>query len=72
MWSAAIFRPGNRIPDPGRPGVVARGLGLLEKVGFRWLYPAKGVYIPALKTVSVPDDLKVTDQPPFVLAHAPV
>jgi hypothetical protein len=68
---------GRDLPGPeieyliqGAQGSLRAVTGLLEKVGFRWLYPAaKGVYIPALKTVAVPDDLKVTDRPPFVAAH---
>ena len=55
---------GDRI---GAQGSIRAALGLLECLGFRWLQPTdRGVHVPPLKTVSVPDTLNVTHQPPFM------
>lgn len=55
---------GDRIGAQGSRRVA---LDFLQRLGFRWLVPCEmGTHIPALKTVSVPDDLNVTYQPPFM------
>lgn len=54
----------------GAQGSIRAALGLLEQIGFRGLQPGPmGVYIPELKTVSVPDDLNFTHTPIFMYVH---
>ena len=51
----------------GAQGSVRAAFGLLEQLGFRWLQPTpKGTHVPSLKTLSVPDGLAVTHEPPFM------
>ena len=51
----------------GAQGTWRAALGLLERIGFRWIQPTEqGFHAPTLKTVSVPDDLAVTFNPPFI------
>ena len=51
----------------GAQGTIRAALGLLDRLGFRWLQPSPmGLHVPKLKTVSVPDDLNVTYEPPFM------
>ena len=51
----------------GAQGSIGAAFGLLDRLGFRWLQPTPmGTYVPELKTVSIPDDLDVTYEPPFM------
>ena len=51
----------------GAQGSIRAALGLLDRLGFRWLQPTPmGLHVPELKTVSVPDDLNVTYKPAFM------
>ncbi len=51
----------------GAQGSIRAALGLLDRLGFRWLQPTPmGLHVPQLKTVSVPNDLNVTYEPPFM------
>jgi hypothetical protein len=73
----ALYLLGRDVPrTEGMPGHVgAQGswraaLGLLERLGFRWVEPTPmGTHVPALKTVSVPDSLDITFRPPFIYMH---
>jgi len=50
----------------GAQGSRRAALGLLEKLGFRWVQPTPmGLHVPRFRTVSVPDDLDVTHTPAF-------
>ena len=63
-------RRGAGIPC-GAQGTARAAFGLLDRLGFRWLQPARmGTYVPELTTVSVPDDLNVTYEPPFMYVHS--
>jgi hypothetical protein len=54
----------------GAQGSLRAVLGLLDRLGFRWLQPTPmGTYVPELKTVALPDDLDVTYEPPFMYVH---
>ena len=54
----------------GAQGTLRAAFGLLDRLGFRWLQPTpQGTHVPQLKTVSVPDDLDVTYEPPFMYVH---
>ena len=51
----------------GAQGTIRAALGLLDCLGFRWLQPTPmGTYVPELRTVSVPDDLNLTYEPPLM------
>ncbi|MBB74207.1 MAG: hypothetical protein CMJ75_06815 [Planctomycetaceae bacterium] len=51
----------------GAQGSIRAAFGLLDRLGFRWLQPTPmGIYVPELYTVSVPDDLDVSYEPPFM------
>ena len=51
----------------GAQGTIRAALGLLDRLGFRWLQPTPmGLHVPQLKTVSIADDLNVTYRPPFM------
>jgi len=51
----------------GAQGSIRAALGLLEKLGFRWLQPTPmGVHVPQVATVSVPDGLDFTHEPIFM------
>ena len=51
----------------GAQGSLRAAFGLLDRLGFRWLQPTPmGIHVPQLKTVSIPDNLNVTYQPPFM------
>ena len=51
----------------GAQGSIRAALGLLDRLGFRWLQPTPmGLHVPELKTVSVPSDLNVTYEAPFM------
>ena len=53
----------------GAQGTWRAALGFLERLGCRWIQPTdKGVHVPELKTVAIPDDLRVTVNPPFMNA----
>ncbi len=51
-------------------GTVRAVFGLLDRLGFHWLQPTPmGIHIPQLKTITIPDDLDVTYNPPFMFVH---
>ena len=51
----------------GAQGTIRAALGLLDRLGFRWLQPTPmGLHVPSLKTVSFADDLNVIYKPPFM------
>ncbi len=51
----------------GAQGSIRAAFGLLERLGFRWLQPTPmGTHVPQLQTVSIPDDLNVTYEPPLM------
>ena len=55
----------------GAQGSIRAAFGLLDRLGFRWLQPTPmGTHVPELKTVSIPDDLDVTYEPPSCICRA--
>ena len=51
----------------GAQGSIRAALGLLDRLGFRWLQPTPmGIHVPELYTISIPDDLDVTCESPFM------
>ena len=51
----------------GAQGSLRAAFGLLDRLGFRWLQPTPmGIHVPELYTISIPDDLDVTCESPFM------
>lgn len=65
-----LGRDTDMVKVPGAQGSLRAALGLLERLGFRWVQPTPmGTYVPPLKTVTIPDDMNVTYEPPMMYMH---
>jgi hypothetical protein len=65
-----LGRDTNLLRRSGAQGSLRAVFGFLDRLGFRWLQPTPaGTYVPQLKTVSVPDNLNVTYEPPMMFMH---
>jgi hypothetical protein len=54
----------------GARGSLRVVFGLLDRLGFRWLQPTPmGLYVPESRTLSVPDELDISYEPPFMYVH---